>query len=273
MKKHLCFLTAAALLAATPALAQSAWTGGYLSLVAGQSETSGGDDATILFDTQLDGTFSDSVNTAAGANAFSPGFCGGAAIGRTPGEGCEDDDRGDDYGVRFGYDWQSSSWVFGLLGEYSQSDAADSVAAFSTTPASYTMTRELESIAALRARLGVSFGGDMNLLYVTAGYARAQVENSFASTNTVNTFVGNGDSEADGPQYGAGYERRLGDNFAIGVEYLMSDLKDDEYRVRAQGPAPVTNPFILVNSAGTDFRRSDDDLELESLRLTLSFRF
>lgn len=272
MKNHLVFLSAAALLGTTPAMAQSAWTGGYLGVLAGQSEVSGGEDATILFDTQLDGAFGDTVATAAGANAFSPGFCDGFAIGRTPAEGCQGDDKGDDYGVRLGYDWQASSWVFGVVGEYAQSDVIDSVAAFSTTPASYTMTREVESVAAVRARLGVSFGSDLNLFYVTAGYAQAQIQNNFATTNTANTFTTNGDSEAEGPQYGAGYERRFGDHFSLGVEYLMSDLEDDEYRVRAQGPAPVTNPFIRVNPAGTDFQRSDD-LELESLRLSLNFRF
>lgn len=273
MKKHPVLLLTAALLGMTSASAQADWTGGYLSALAGRSEVSGGDDARILFDTNLDGNFGDTVNTAAGANAFSPGFCGGAALGRTPGEGCSGDDKGDDYGVRLGYDWQAGSWVFGVLGEYFQTDVVDSVAAFSTTPASYTMTREVENVMAVRARFGVSFGSDQNLIYATAGYARADLQNGFLTTNTVNSFPGNGDSEADGPQYGAGYERRLGSNFSIGVEYLISDLKDDEFRVRAQGPAPVTNPFILVNPAGTDFRRSDDDLELESLRLTLSYRF
>ena len=50
-------------------------------------------------------------------------------------------------------------------------------------------------------------------------------------------------------------------------------LTDDEYRVRAQGPAPATNPFILVNPQGTDFRRSDDDFDLGALRMTASYRF
>ena len=45
------------------------------------------------------------------------------------------------------------------------------------------------------------------------------------------------------------------------------------YRVRAQGSAPVTNPFILVNASGTDFRRGDDELELESVRITANWRF
>lgn len=272
MKSSVAVVFATVLLATDPGWAQSSWTGGYATLEVGQSESSGGDDASILFDTQLDGQFGDTVRTGAGANAFSPGFCGGAAIGRTPGEGCDEDGRGDDFGLRLGYDWQVSSVVFGIAGEYAQSDAHDSVSAFSTTPASYTMTREVESLLAVRARFGFSFGSDNNLLYATAGFARAQLENSFSTTNTANTFTNNGDSEADGPQYGIGYERRFGDHFALGVEYLISDLEDEDFRVRAQGPVPATNPFILTNPAGTDFQRSDD-LELESLRLTLTYRF
>lgn len=35
---------------------------------------------TPAFDTSLDGNFTDTVRTVAGADAFSPGFCGGAAV-------------------------------------------------------------------------------------------------------------------------------------------------------------------------------------------------
>ena len=93
------------------------------------------------------------------------------------------------------------------------------------------------------------------------------------SSNTANTFTNTGDSDAEGAQYGVGYERRFGENVSLGVEYLITELTDDEYRVRAQGPAPATNPFILVNPQGTDFRRSDDRLDLDTLQLTLNIRF
>ena len=43
--------------------------------------------------------------------------------------------------------------------------------------------------------------------------------------------------------------------------------------MRAAGPAPATNPFLIANTGGTDFARSDDELELNSLRLTANFRF
>jgi outer membrane immunogenic protein len=263
-----------AAIAAPAALAQSGgWTGGYAGVQVGRADQPGNDDETIRFDRNLDGNFDDTVTTSSGANAFSPGFCGGAANGPTPASGCRDDNNGTDYGARLGYDWQSGSLVVGVLGEYVRGDSDDSVSAFSTTPARYTMTRSLERTAALRGRIGFSFGNDQNLLYATGGLAWGRVSNAFSTSNGVNTFTSNGDSDSKGPQYGLGYERRLGDKVAVGLEYLVTRLKDDEYRVRAQGPAPATNPFILGNPGGTDFRRGEEDFETSSLRLTLSYRF
>ncbi|MFY2763253.1 outer membrane protein [Arenimonas sp. MALMAid1274] len=276
MNQRLALSLAVALAAsAGPALAQSDWTGFYIGGHAGGAEQDDDRNEDVRFDTDLDGSFGDTVNTAAPANAFSPGFCGGAANGPTPANGCRSnsDDKADDYGVRLGYDWQSGNFVYGVLGEYASGGVTDSVTAYSTTPAFYTLTRELESTWALRGRAGFTFGDGDNLIYGTAGYAWADVKNDFATSNGVNTFTTNGDSNAKGAQYGLGYERRMGDNFTVGLEYLMSDLKDDEYRVRAQGPAPATNPFIRVNPNGTDFRRGNEDIETSSLRLTLNYRF
>jgi opacity protein-like surface antigen len=276
MKNLLALSLAASFAAAGSAAAQSDWSGFYIGGHAGPSEQSDERGESVLFDTDLDGGFGDTVRTAAGANAFSPGFCGGGANGATPASGCRSnsDDKNDDYGLRAGYDWQSGTVVFGLLGEYARGGLTDSVSAFSTTPAFYTLERELQDSFALRGRVGLSFGasGD-NLVYATAGYAWAEVENRFSTSNGVNTFTDTGDSDAKGAQYGLGYERRLGEGFTLGLEYLMTDFKDDEYRVRAQGPAPATNPFILVNPQGTDFRRGNEDIEVTSLRLTLNYRF
>ncbi len=267
-------------LIATPAFAQSAaydstWTGGYVGGYAGVVMDPDDSDR-IVFDTGLDGSFGDTVRTGAGADAFSPGFCDGTARGNTPGDGCNDNSGGAEFGLRAGYDWQMGDLVVGVLGEYGGNDARDAVTAFSTTPASYTMLRKIDDIAAIRARVGMAFGGGSradNLVYVSAGYAMASVENTFLTTNGANTFVNNGDSDADGAQLGIGYERQIGESFAIGLEYLRTNLKDDEARVRAQGPVPATNPFVLVNADGTDFRRSDEDFDLDSLRLTATYRF
>lgn len=260
---------------ATPALAAD-WSGGYIGGHAGRATQDDARSAQFLFDTDLDGRYGDTVNTAAPANAFSPGFCGGAANAATPAAGCRSnsDDRADDFGLRLGWDWQRGDVVYGLVGEYANGGVTDSVSAFSTTPAFYTIERELGSTWALRGRLGLAFGADdANLFYGTAGYARASVDNRFSTSNGVNTFTQRGGGHADGAQYGLGYERRLGERMSLGLEYLVNDLRQDDFVVRAQGPAPATNPFILVNADGTDMRRSDRDIRTDSLRLTLNFRF
>lgn len=265
-------IAAALVLTATPALAAEDWNGLHVGASLGAAGDAEDDNDRIVFDTNLDGDFSDNVNTAAGANAFSPGFCDGAAVDRTPAAGCTGNSSDNDFGVRVGYDWQSDSWVYGVLFEYAEPEVLDAVSAFSITPARYTMTREIDNTFAIRGRLGMTLG-ERGLLYGTAGFVRASVVNSFATSNAVNTFSSTGNSDADGVQFGFGYEHRFGEKFGIGLEYLLTSLDDEEYRVRAAGPAPATNPFILGNAAGTDFARSDDDFDFDSLRLTLVYHF
>lgn len=257
---------------ALPAAAQDSWTGGYVGIYAGVTTEPDDDSDRFLFDTDLDGNFGDTVRTSAGADAFSPGFCNGVARDRTPSSSCDDNTGGADYGLRAGYDWQFGQWVAGAVLDVGRSDIRDAVSAFSTTPARYTMLRKVDTLAALRGRIGYAFD-DNQLLYATAGLARASIENVHFTSNGVNTFRDNGDSEADGTQFGVGYERRINEAWSLSAEYLMTMLDDDEYRVRASGPAPATNPFIIANANGTDFRRSDEDFDFGSFRVALNWRF
>lgn len=268
-------ITALVLGAAATSVSAQDWTGGYVGVHLGQAQDpdDNGDDR-FLFDTNLDGNFSDTVNTAAGANAFSPGFCNGAAQGATPGGGCSANEGGADWGVRGGYDWQSGNWVWGVVGEYAMNDVRDAVSAFSTTPAYYTMYRKVDGMFALRGRAGFTFGDGDNLVYATAGWVHAKIETGFGTSNAANAFSNNGGDNVDGQQYGLGYERRMGDHFTVGLEYLLTDIDDDGYRVQvARGNAPATNPFVIVNPNGTELRRSDTDFSFDSLRLTASYRF
>lgn len=265
---------------ASPAFAQSddagdKWSGFYVGASIGNTDPRGGDDGTLLFDTNLDGTYGDTVRTGAGADAFSPGFCGGVATGRTPGEGCFDDRGGTTLGARMGYDWQMGDWVFGALAEYNRHDVRDGVSGFSTTPASYAMIRELDNTIALRARAGISFGQSNDwLAYATAGAVRAKLNNRFETTNTANAFDLTDSGDADGVQFGLGVERKIAGNVSLGLEYLRTRLDDEDTIVRvSRGTAPATNPFLLVNANGTDMRRSDDRLDLDTLQLTLNYRF
>lgn len=272
------FLAAAALVpalfAAAPAAAQDSrsWTGPYAGVRVGIATTKGGDNETILFDTNLDGNFNDTVTTGTGANAFSTGFCGGRARGAAAAGGCRSDEEGYDVAAHIGYDVQlGGSFVVGIIGEYGRSDVTDSVTAFSTTPAFYTMTRRLRDNGSVRLRAGVALGD--TLFYGTGGVAYGKIRNSFTTSNTVNTVTNTGNEDAWGYRVGGGIEERIGSNITLGLQYAYTSLETEEFRVRVGAPAPVGNPFIRTNALGTDFARSDDRFDTHSLSLTMGLRF
>ncbi len=248
------------------------WSGPYVGATFGYAKATGNKGDKAIFDKNLDGQFTDTVTTAAGADAFSPGFCDGFAKGPTPAGGCVgDDDDNWELGLRGGYDWQFGPFVLGAVAEIERVHLEDRVTAFSTTPAFYTFDRKLESMAAVRLRAGYAMGPYM--AYATGGVARGDVKQTFRTSNGVNTFVQSTDSDADGYQWGAGLERQIDGRVRVGLEYLYTKLDDDGQNVRVQGPAPATNPFILTNAAGTDMRRANTDLEVHSVRLTAAYRF
>ena len=232
-------------------------------------------DEAVAFDTNLDGGFGDTIRTAAGADAFSPGFCAGIAMGSQPAAGCTEEEDGIDFGGRVGYDRQIGNLVIGALVDVSKADVTDGVSAFSTTPAFYAFAREVNYVAGLRGRIGV--GNERVLVYGTGGGAWANIDHVFTSSNGVNTFVPAKDTATSdnswGYQAGGGVELRLGTRWSVTGEYLFTSIDDrDEATVRTQGPAPATNPFILVNGSGTDLQRTDR-FEFQALRLGLSYRF
>jgi len=264
-------------LVATPAFAQSEAEGGFNGIYVGGSfgaSLQGNDGgSSISFDNNLDGTFGDTVRTSTGANAFGPGFCKGYAKGSTPASGCDNDRDDIEYFGNVGFDKQMGQIVVGVVGEFGKSNITDSVSAYSTTPAAYTMTREFKYNAGLRLRAGYT-PNNSTLFYVTGGGAYAKVENRFQTSNTVNSFTDNGNSDAWGYSAGGGVEQKIGRNFSVGVQYLYTDLKDNDYRVAVgRGSALATNPFLIANAAGTDLRRSDENFRYHAIRATAAFRF
>jgi outer membrane immunogenic protein len=274
------YLTTAAGLAAIafacPAAAQDVnfqgpYIGGALGVVF-QNDDAGD---TLVFDTDQDGDFGDTVNTTAPANAFSPGFCSGTAESALAADGCSDDGEELAYAARVGYDWRPSggSFLFGGLLEVSKDEGSDATSGFSTTPASYTTFREIDYALSARARLGF-VAGDNILLYGTGGASYAKMDHAFATTNGLNSFTQVDDDEmAWGWQAGAGAEIMLGSAFSVGVEYLYSTYDNEDYYVAVgQGTAGPTNPFLLV-SGGTDLRPSETDFSFQTVRATVSFHF
>lgn len=264
--------------ATTPAMAQDAdgesqFDGPYVGGSVGISLNQNNRGESILFDRNLDGGFGDTVSTTTGANAFSPGFCNGAATS-SANLACANDQDDIEYFARAGWDAQMGNFVVGVMGEFGKSEIRDSVSGFSTTPASYTLTREFDWNASIRGRAGYALGGK-TLFYVAGGPAYARISNSFTTSNTANAFTTT-DAKFNswGVTGGGGVEQKIGDNFSVGLEYMYNQYQDDDFRVRAgPGTAPATNPFLLGNAGGTDFARSEDKFKYHSIRATAAFRF
>lgn len=272
---HIHLLAAASLAAfATPAFAQSEdeqWEGAYIGGTIGVPAQKNDGGESVLFDTDRDGKFGDTVRTTSGANAFSPGFCGGAANGRTPAEGCRGDKDGIEFNIRGGYDMQQGNIVYGVVFEGGSSDARDSVSAFSVTPAFYYFTREIDYSLGARLRVGYAVRGA--LFYATGGGAFAKIKNEFETSNTANSFTEDGSSNSLGYSAGGGAEVKVTKKISLGLEYLYTNYAEDKYRINVgPGTAAPTNPFLLV-SGGTNFRRSDSNFDMHNIRLTAAYRF
>jgi len=275
-------LLAAAILAASAAapaaFAQTSdWTGLYVGGQLGHPFKA--DDEIVVFDTDRDGVFDDTVLTSTGGNAFAPGFCDGGAMGPSIANGCRKGDGDINYSVRVGYDLQLfGNWVVGILAEESAVNIGDDVSAFSSVPAaSYTFTRDLRTLTSVRARGG--WATNDALLYATAGWAWGDIDQSFTTTNTVNTFQQSMESEINGYQLGVGYEHKLGDvwligsGWTVGLEYLWTSLDEGEHPVAVgPGTAPANNPFIIIDPTGTDMRRTKDIFEYSTIGVSLNWR-
>lgn len=270
---------AIAIATAAPAFAQDTgetppFSGLYVAASGGYDVQGNDIGSGINFDRNGDGNFNDSVNTAAGANAFSPGFCNGSARGATTTNLCANDRDGASYYARIGADVQAGSFVYGALGEFGRTKIRDSVSGFSTTPASYTFSRGIDWESSVRARAGLAQGN--GLFYATGGVGYARLKHRFATTNTANAFSTQlDDRDRFGVIVGGGVEYRIMKSFSIGMEYTYHDYRDDDYQVRVtQGTAAATNPFVLApQTAGTTIGRSDANFRWHSLRAVVGFHF
>ena len=261
-----------------PAIAQDSggavdWTGPYVGGSFGYNWQKSDGAEHLRFDTDGDGSYDDAVTTTTGANALSPGTCGGAARGRTPASGCDDDKDAIGWMGHVGYDMQFGSFVAGVVAEAGKAYVDDKVTEFSTTPAFYTMRRKIDWNGNLRARLGYTTPGGV-MPYITGGLAYAKVKNNFNTSNGMNSFTEDNRSEDGwGWTMGGGVEAKVADNFSIGARYLWTRYNVDDYRVDVgAGSAPATNPFLITPSGGTSISRGDK-FDTQSVMVTSSFRF
>lgn len=257
-------LAATATLAIASGAAAQSWEGGYVGGSIGGIFL-GNESDEISFDTDLDGDFGDTIGVP--GNAFSPGFCDGIARGNEPEDGCDDDETSSlSFSLRAGFDRQFGNLVVGGIGEITGAEIEDVTTAFSTTPAFYSITREMDYMAAARGRIG--FASGMTLGYVTGGIAFADIDYGFRTSNNPNTFTIDEDISDVGFQLGGGVEKMITERFSVGVEYLYTRFEDDS-TVRASDGG---NVFVAENPDGTDFTLGDD-FETHTLSVTASIRF
>lgn len=271
-------LSACAALALIPAVAQAQdareihFNGPYVAVFGGYSFQPQSNGDALAFDTNLDGTFNDTVG--APGNSFAPGFCGGYANSNLPGTGCGNDRDGGEFGARLGFDARpgGGSFVIGGLIEANKADVRDATSGYSATPRFYTIERDMDFAVSARARIGFTPGGGA-LFYVTGGGSYAQIKHNFITSNTTNSFTPNDDSDwVWGWQAGGGAEVMVTDNISLGLEYLYNRYTDVDYVVRV-GPSTPGNVFTAVNAGGTDLRNSDSRLEFHTVRAVVGFRF
>src|SRR3546814_4694961 len=95
------------------------------------------------------------------------------------------------------------------------------------------------------------------------------MKNSFATTNAANSFADTGKSNAWGYSVGGGAEVMVTNKLSLGLEYLYTDLKDNDYRVESgQGTAPASDPLIWPNLI-----RDSQSFKLHTVRGTLGYCF
>lgn len=270
---------------ATPAFAQAddkAFDGPYVGVSVGGAFQSSAKNPTILFNNNGDGNFGDPVTTSTGANAFSPGFCRGAARTNLPSGGCRGDKDGVAYAVQAGYDKQFGAFVFGGFFEFGKADLKNSVSAFSLTPASFTLTRKIQ----FGGRADVRFGrvvGSNTLVFLEGGGSFARVTNGFATTVPVTTTSDNGHSKATGYNVGGGAEHRFNKHMSLGLEYFYTRLSDNDYRLSivgldpsppAGGGAPPPGGNSSRAAAQTIvFKRGDDHFSYHTVSVVAKYRF
>ncbi len=258
---------------ATPALAQDRedhFNGFYVGASVGQANASNNKDANpVQFDTNRDGEFNDTVTTTTGANVFARGYCPGVATGNAPGN-CAGDDDDLEYAGRIGYDMRMGNFVVGGLLEASKPQLRDAATAYSTAPAGYHLSRELDYAVSARARVGFTPGGGA-LFYATGGPSYAKIKHDFTTTNTANTFTPSSDGEMTwGWQAGGGAEIMVAGNLSLGLEYLYNRYDDDKYYVATGAGTAPTNPLAANGGA---YLRQDPKFQFHTVRATLGLQF
>ena len=177
-------------------------------------------------------------------------------------------------GAHIGYDWQVNNLVFGVIGDINYTDLGDEQSAFSRTPATYTIERELDWTASLRGRLGYAINDNV-LIYGTGGVAYGEVDFSYSQPGSAAAFTTSGGQDSDfGYVVGAGVETKITQNISFGLEYLYTNFGDNDFEATlVNGPFGGATGAAGSNPAGTTLRGADDDFDFHTVTAKMSYRF
>ena len=195
---------------AAPVVLKHKWTGFYLGINGGFG---GGESKYPMSyvepagDEEDDGPVDGSINGSVKIN--SSGFVGGA---------------------QFGYNFElSNNIVVGVEADYNVASIKGQLSGQISTigvDGSGTVGSEIDSLGTVRGRLGYTV--DRALVYVTGGYAYANITNGYSVSATYNSEpVSMSDSvskSANGWTVGGGLEYALTDQLTFKTEYLYVDL-------------------------------------------------
>lgn len=225
------------------------WTGFYFGVQVGGAFNTG-DNGDLEFDggpgtAGPDGNF-DEVIPAFGNNfdgSFDSSFTGGLFAG---------------------YDRQFGRFILGGVVDANFADIRQRQSGFSNTPAFYHEDREIDFMATGRLRFGYAFN-DRVMAYLTGGLAYAHVDYDFKSNTGATVVSRGGDSSQFGYVVGLGVEARVTRNISLGLEYLYTNLGDDNYKTNLSG--------VGAFAPSTDTRGSDRDFDYHMIQAKLAYRF
>lgn len=176
------------------------------------------------------------------------GFYVGAALGyswnrltvndRDYWDGLGDNSQSNDgvaVGGTIGYNVQRGALVYGIEADLSYLSNEGSRDNDNTTGSPYALIKsKLDALGTVRGRAGIAL--DPALLYVTAGLALGNVENSYSDLhNTENPGRWKSNGWQTGWVAGAGIESQLSPNWSWKVEGLYYQLSDDTSTYRETG--------------------------------------
>jgi len=161
-------------------------------------------------------------------------------------------------GGQIGYNWQFSNWVFGFEGDFDGTSLKRTQTQLGyfpliTTNYSQTLTRELEWLATVRGRVGVTWAHV--LFYGTAGLAVGQTKIGLTAIDLIdpvpplNASSTNNNIQA-GWTIGGGAEWKLSPQWSLKAEYLYVDLGAKSSTV----PYAYSFGFVGINNSSLTVR-------------------